>query len=275
MKKIFAILLCLLSVAILVCCKNKPTIVTPQTTTVTVQFVVSERYQDIAAPQDLVLDAGEEGGEIPFPEDAVPNSVFNNLQWFYDEQLTLPYDPSAKVEEDTVLYLGETPKSFAITYRLDESLTYVGEFPTSYTYGEEPIALPKVDSVGYAPYPSWYCVETDSIVYAVPTTVGGNLTLLSPDPLSYTIHYNSGLTDVSMEDVDNPNPATITVKNEPIELQPLTYRGQTSTGWQLVSRTTQRQAVIDGVTYTEGDTVDTITFQLAYSGKFALKAKWN
>lgn len=260
--------------ATLVCCNRNKTIqVTPQTTQVTVAFVVPESYV-VEAPQQVVLQAGQEGGELPFPEGAESTDEHRVLQWYYDELCSQPYDPAAPIEVDTVLYLGETAKVYTITYVRNDNLTYQGDFPTQYTYGQDRLPLPRIVGKGYANW--WHCVQTDTMCTAVPTTAGEDLTFEVPAPIELVIPYSSGMADVDIGAIDNHlNPATINVLSQPIRLQAPVYGDKQFVAW-VVRLSSGAYRTVDGVRYYDGTSITTLTYNMVASGYFtSIEAIWN
>ena len=268
MKKFVSIVILLTLCLCLTCCNRHNTHVTPTATTAKVVFVVSEAYADAQVPAEIEVVVGKTAGDLALPDGAQASDEYHLLQWYYDAECTNPYDAEAAIEHDTTLYLGEGAKSYTITYIKHGDFAYTGTLPDTYTYGEAPIALPKIQQKGY--YDTWYCAQVDAMCVAVPTQAGCNLTFEAPIAIPIPVPYRYGVAEG--ETVNNPNPLTISIGQAAIELKPITCAGKQFDYWAL--RLTTGTKSFNGVQYTDGQRIDNISYEMVTSGLFALEAIW-
>ena len=285
MKKVLLVLAVCVAL-FLVACQPTAHTVAPQDSEVTVSFVVDEQYladdvEEFVLPA-RTIKAGEALGALSIPEGTQTTgllSEYYELVWCYDQAGLREYDPTAKVEQDTTLYLVQKGLRYRLTYHYDPALAFVGEFADSYRYGEA-VALPNVDmGDGYRSTGNWYYDEEHYYTVAVPAGANGDLELtFRPDPVSYRVYYRSGLSGVAMDDLDNPNPDRWTiVDGKRMSLLPASYEGKTFAGWRVRLNQGNKITInVDGedVTYTHLQKVTQLDFAFIQWGQFVLEGTW-
>lgn len=284
MKKSLVCILIVCALVGLAACNHSTTTVTPQDTLVTVRFVVDEIYWPVGADEfdlpTLSLKAGEALGELPLPEEAVlAVDDHSGFVWCYDQQGEEDYDPTRAVETDLTLYLVEKGLQYTITYHYDESLTFEGDFPATYRYGER-TTLPNADlGNGYRDKGNWYYGESSYWTVAIPVGTYGDLDLtFRGDPISYRVNYRSGIVGVGADEIDNPNPSTWNIElGKVMPLAPASYQGKTFVGWVVrFNAGSSKSFDVDGetVTYTHLQRVEYLDFPLVQWGQFQLEPIW-
>ncbi len=208
MKKI---LFCLFTVSILIVsiffvgCDNTTTI-TPSDDPVYVLYSFNTEGLSKVELEPRSLQVGKEGGVFYIPTD------FTNIDgyygaWFTDEAKTILYNPTDIVNESITLYLGYAPQSYSVTFIYDSSLSFTGEFPSTYIHGEE-TSLPQINlGEGYQKEGKWVYGTGDKDYYtsAIPKSAMGDLELtFVAQPIYYHISYSTGISDVEFSENDNP-----------------------------------------------------------------------
>jgi len=276
MKKLTIVLLCIILLTGAAACAT-PTesqVVTPAAEYATIHFEVYSELYEFEAPQDMVVEVGTTP-TLPFPEGAVPMDEHDDLAWFADQDLMVPYDTTRPVTADLTLYLYEVGKTYAVSYQGFEGWTVEGDYVYSYQYDGESKPLPTATRDGYSK--GLYCPELNNHYVKVPTSAGKDLTFMPPKAIVYAIVYNSGIEGVSIAEIDNPNPTQYSEVGGVLTLLPATYGDNTSVRWVVRLRNAAKTFVVDGeeVTLRDNTAVTYLTYEMIRWGGFVLEAQWN
>ena len=135
MKRLFASLLLLVLLFGLFSCKdrNKPA----EDIFYQVEFSTSNLPYEAAPPEKVTVKAGE---SIAAPEFSVEPTAGYVVIWTRDVLSKTPYDFSATVSENFILYAVEVPRSYRITYLIEKGRND-SRNPTSFTKATEDVAL--------------------------------------------------------------------------------------------------------------------------------------
>ena len=211
MKKLAWLLLIILLTVGLFSCKKK-TEIAPEDVFFEVEF--STTYLPYAAtpPDKVSVKEGDALGE-PAALDANPTAGYVVI-WTRDPVERIRYDFSTPVKESFVLYAVEVPRSYSITYLLEQGTNATGN-PTSYTKATETIVL--VDPVlpfGYV-FDRWcYFDDPDSDVKEIPKGTEGDIVLRAVmHPRTFKLYYRDSV------DPD-PNPTSYIYGTELVLEQP-------------------------------------------------------
>ena len=191
MKRLFAILLLLVSLFCLCSCKKKQED-PPAETIYSVEFSVTLLPYAAVVPGTQSVKAGEKATE---PAVSVTPSAGYVVIWTADPSARTPYDFNAAVEKDLLLYAVETPRAYRVTY-LTERGTVPASNPTSFTKETETFALKAVTldqlgaDFGYE-FLNWsYYDDPDSIVNEIPKGTEGDVILRAKiSPIRYDVYY--------------------------------------------------------------------------------------
>ena len=207
MKRLFASLLLLVLLFGLFSCKdrNKPA----EDIFYQVEFSTSNLPYEAAPPEKVTVKAGE---SIAAPEFSVEPTAGYVVIWTRDVLSKTPYDFSATVSENFILYAVEVPRSYRITYLIEKGRND-SRNPTSFTKATEELTLyaPTVP-FGYR-FLKWaYFDDPDSEVESIAQGTEEDIVLRAvTEPVTYTVRY------ADAGDV-NPNP-TVYVFGETLTLQ--------------------------------------------------------
>lgn len=197
MKRLFASLLLLVLLFGLFSCKdrNKPA----EDVFYQVEFSTSNLPYEAAPPEKVTVKAGE---SIAAPEFSVEPTAGYVVIWTRDVLSKTPYDFSAAVSENFILYAVEVPRSYTITYLLEKGTNNAGN-PTTFTKATESILLKApVMPFGYT-FVRWAKYDDpDSTVIEIPQGTEMDVILRAVfNPVTYVVtYYNAGDT--------NPNPTS-------------------------------------------------------------------
>lgn len=272
MKRLIAILLCLIMTSAVVACHKKEAEVVVPEKYATITFVVDGELYTATAPQPIEVKVGQ-AATLPFPEGAAPIDEHNELCWYVDDAYTAPYDTTQPLVGDLTLYLYERGRTYTIRYQGLEGFDVVGEYVYSYRYNGETADLPSVRDVGYQD--GLYCVELDAQCVKVPTQAGQDLTFTAPKARSYGITYRSK--DVPMSEVVNPNPDQYDKIGQTLYLAPAHSEGHTFDCWAIRLTSRPKSFVVGDteVELYEGKRVEWLSFEMIMWAGFVLEAQWN
>lgn len=236
MKKILSIIM-LIFIATLsifsVGCKE--TTVTPSNEPVYVLYYFDIGGLSQTEINPISVQVGKPSGELAIPED-VPSLDGYQIAWFIDEDKSILYDPNAIVTESITLYLGYAPRTYNVYFVYDNSLEFVGEFPTTYVHGQK-TSLPQINlGEGYQKDVRWVYGSGDKDYYtsAIPEDAIGDITLtFSAQPIYYYISYRTGIENVEFTTNDNPEKYDVTLGT--YVLKAPTVEGKVFKYWVLKS----------------------------------------
>lgn len=159
------------------------------------------------------VQVGKPTGEFALPEDVPPLDGYQTA-WFIDEDKSILYDPNNVATESITLYLGYAPRTYNVFFVYDNSLEFVGEFPTTYVHGQK-TPLPQINlGEGYQKDVRWVYGSGDKDYYtsAIPENAIGDITLtFSAQPIYYYISYRTGIDNVEFTANDNPEKYDVTM----------------------------------------------------------------
>lgn len=253
----------LLIITLFVGCKNREEgqNVTPKEDTFYVVTFLSPELE-CTLPEDVTVKGGEAIETLPYPSDVKNLPQGRSLAWFVDEDLTVLYDGSPLLG-DATFYLGSKPNVYGVIYVYDRSMTFEGEFPSSYVFGERTLLPTHDDGEGYREG-RWYYGDGEDDYYsiAIPDTCYGDLTLTYvADPVEYRVFYT-----LSGVDAVNPNPTAYDITMGDVVLLPAVADGKEFDYWKYGTTV--------GGDKLEGSKVEVLTFDLVYNHSFTLIAVW-
>lgn len=237
MKKIlsFILLIFIISLSIFAVGCDKEITVGPNEEPVYVLYYFDMDNLSKTTMEPISLQVGKEVGELPIPSDMQVLDGYYGA-WFIDEAKTTLLSPSDIVGESITLYLGYAPQRYSVTLIYDSSLSFTGEFPSSYLHGEE-TPLPQINlGEGYQKEGKWVYGTGDRDYYttAIPKTATGDLELtFVAQPIYYHISYSTGISDVEFTENDNPVKYNITMGT--YTLKAPTVEGKVFKYWILKS----------------------------------------
>jgi|GEM_PF-4465842 len=263
MKRFLAIIAIFIFAVCFTACKKEQgtTVVPDKVASCTLSFESPEITCTLPDPISATVGAGVT--DLPYPKDAVGVPEYMHLQWFTDEELTVPYLGDALIS-DTVLYLGLVPNVYSITYEYDKNLTFQGDFPTTYVYGELTPLPTRKENKGYQANGKWVYGEGEDAYFtmAISPTVYGDLNLVyQVEPIKYRISYA-----LSGVDATNPNPVEYDITMGTITLLPAVAEGKEFDYWQYASTNAHDPLI--------GSKVESLDFDFVYEHSFTLKAVW-
>ncbi len=197
MKRLLAVLLFLVLLLGAVSCKEE--LPAEEDSSFTVTFVTTTLPYEAAAPERVTVKKGESTSRPALDAQATAGYV---VIWTKDSTKKTPYDFSAAVEEDIVLYAVEVPREYTVTYLMEKGKNSANN-PTTFTMATETIVLKEPTMpFGYR-FIKWaYYDDPDSVVDVIEKGTEGDVVLRAVyAPVEYTVTYLEA-------GEENPNPPT-------------------------------------------------------------------
>ena len=211
------------------------------------------------------------GGDIFEP--VYPTNVTNladgyKLAWYTDEDLVNLYE-AAPLLGDMVLYLGGVPDTYSVTYNYDTSLSFEGEFPSVYTYGQFTSLPTRDDGNGYYPG-KWRYGEGEEEYFTdrISDEMFGDLVLTyEKNPIQYKVFYDKKGNLKGDVEITNDNIAIYTAEMGDVDLLPAVAEGYVFDHWKYFTSGPDKL-------HLQGAKIEKLDLDLICGPTFTLIAVW-